>query len=79
MPDVSSPFSIPGDVPVVADRPRESTQDGWGWIELFAASQLLWGALLFVPGVQPYRMYIRALPYVASLAALVFAMRRPSG
>ena len=82
MPHVSSPSSdgaLAGDIPVLTDRPRESTQDRWGWIELFTAIQLLWGALLFIPGVQPYRMYIRALPYVASLGALVFAMRRTSG
>ena len=47
-------------------------QERWGWVELFVAIQFLWGALLFVPGAQPYRMYIRALPYVASLGALVF-------
>ena len=82
MPDVSSLSShgaLAGDIPVLTDRPRESTQDRWGWIELFAAIQILWGALLFIPGVQPYRIYIRALPYVASLGALVFAMRRSSG
>ena len=85
MPDVSSrsnagalpSYRIPGEIPV-ADWPGESTHAGWGWIELFAAIQILWGALLFVPGVQPYRIYIRALPYVASLGALVFAMLRTS-
>src|SRR5687768_9603931 len=81
MAHVPPPFSLslPGDVPVVAGRARESTPHGWGWIELFVTIQLLWGALLFIPGVQPYRMYIRAVPYVASLGALVFAMGRSSG
>ena len=63
----------------VPDWPRAPARAGVGWIELFAAIQILWGALLFVPGVQPYRIYIRALPYVASLGALVLAMLRPSG
>jgi hypothetical protein len=43
----------------------------WGWLELFVLSQVLWGVLLFVPGSQSFRIYIRAFPYVASLAALV--------
>jgi hypothetical protein len=51
----------------------------WGWIELFIGIQLLWGVLLFVPGIQPYRAYIRALPYVASLAGLLFFLRRNTG
>jgi hypothetical protein len=50
----------------------------WGWIELFAAIQLLGGGALFIPSVQSYRMYIRAVPYVASLGALVFFTGRGS-
>jgi hypothetical protein len=78
MPHVSLLSDVLADVPVIADRPRQSTAGRWGWIELFAAIQLLSGAVLFIPGVQPSRMYIRALPYVASLAALVFSLRRTS-
>ena len=51
-------------------------REPWGWIELFAAIQLLWGVLLFIPGAQPYRVIVRALPYVTSLAALLFVLRR---
>lgn len=58
---------------------RHEAAEGWGWIELFVAIQLLWGLLLFVPGMQPLRVYIRALPYVTSLGALVFYMRRGTG
>src|SRR5918992_4351047 len=43
----------------------------WGWLEWFVLVQVLWGALLFVPGSQAYRIYIRAFPYIASLVALV--------
>jgi hypothetical protein len=64
---------------MVADSPRVSVKERWGWIELFAAIQILWGALFFLPGVQPYRQYIRAVPYLASLGALVWCMRGPSG
>jgi hypothetical protein len=46
------------------------------WLELFLATQFLWGVLLFIPGAQPYRGYIRALPYVASLALLVLYLLR---
>ncbi len=48
----------------------------WGWVELFVAIQLLWGLFLFVPGMQAVRVYVRALPYLASLGALVYCLRR---
>jgi hypothetical protein len=54
-------------------------RERWGWPELFIAIQLLWGAVLFLPGAQGYRLYIRALPYVISGAALVYYFRRPTG
>jgi hypothetical protein len=78
MPHLSPPSNV---LPYAraTDAPRASARERWGGVELFVAMQLLWGALLFMPGAQPYRMYIRALPYVASLGALVFAMRRSSG
>ncbi len=47
----------------------------WGWIEWFMLAQVLWGVLLFVPGSQGYRAYIRAFPYAASLIALVAGTR----
>lgn len=52
------------------DAPRARTSERWGWLELFAVIQLAWGVLLFLPDVQPYRMFIRAVPYVSSLVAL---------
>jgi hypothetical protein len=53
-------------------------REGWGWIEWFTISQVFWGVLLFMPGSQAYRMYIRAFPYVMSLIALA-ACARSSG
>src|SRR5215213_3457154 len=47
----------------------------WGWLELFVLVQVLWGVLLFMPGSQAYRFYIRGFPYLTSLAALVACMR----
>jgi hypothetical protein len=47
----------------------------WGWLELFVLSQVFWGVLLFIPGSQAFRVYIRAFPYVASLAALLSCAR----
>lgn len=47
----------------------------WGWLEYFVLAQVLWGVLLFVPGSQAYRIYIRAFPYVASLVALGVCVR----
>ena len=40
--------------------------------------QVFWGVLLFLPGSQAFRTYIRAFPYVTSLVALV-ACARSSG
>jgi hypothetical protein len=50
-------------------------REPWGWLELFVLSQVFWGVLLFVPGSQAFRVYIRAFPYVASLAALLSCAR----
>jgi hypothetical protein len=47
----------------------------WGWLEFFVMVQVLWGVLLFVPGSQAYRIYIRGFPYVASLIALGACLR----
>ena len=78
MPHLSPPSSLAGAMPFVADRPRVSVKEPWGWIELFVTIQILWGALFFLPGVQPYRQYIRAVPYLASLGALAWSERRAS-
>lgn len=44
----------------------------WGWAELFIAIQFLWGLVMFVPGAQAYRSYIRAVPFLTSLGALCY-------
>jgi hypothetical protein len=59
--------------------PRSDDREPWGWAELFIAGQFLWGVALFLPGMQAYRPYLRALPYLSSMAALVYYFRRPTG
>jgi hypothetical protein len=62
----------------VHDTPIEYTgtpSAAWGWLEFFVLVQVLWGVLLFVPGSQAYRIYIRGFPYVASLIALGACLR----
>jgi hypothetical protein len=54
-------------------------RDRWGWVEIFLAIQLLWGAALFIPGAQAYRTPVRALPYLTSAAALIYYFRTPTG
>ena len=54
---------------------EQSTYVGWGWLEVFVLLQVLWGVLLFLPGSQAYRIYIRGFPYVASLIALGACLR----
>lgn len=64
--------------PNVHDVPEEAEHTPgppWGWLEIFVLVQVLWGLLLFVPGSQGYRIYIRGFPYVASLVALVACLR----
>jgi hypothetical protein len=56
----------------------EISKEGWGWIEWFTIAQIFWGVLLFLPGSQAYRTYIRAFPYVMSLVALA-ACAKSSG
>ena len=51
----------------------------WGWAEVFVALQLVLGVVLFLPGAQTYRTVIRALPYVASGAALIYYFRNATG
>lgn len=43
-----------------------------GLVELFILVQLLWGALLFMPGAQAFRVYVRVMPYAASLLLFAF-------
>jgi hypothetical protein len=49
------------------------------WIELFVAVQFLWGALLFLPGAQSFRVVVRALPYASSLGLLGFYLFKRFG
>jgi len=47
-----------------------------GWLFLFLGIQYLSSALLLLPASQPYRMFIRALPYAASLGLLLIYLIR---
>lgn len=69
------PAALQPAVDEAADQEAGVPDDGWGWLELFVLVQVLWGVLLFVPGSQAYRIYIRGFPYVASLVALGVCVR----
>lgn len=73
-----APHLIRDQVPTVAEgwwRLSGGTQ----WLTLFLAIQFLWGLILFVPGTQAIRTYVRALPYLSSLVFLgVYFTRRIS-
>lgn len=45
-------------------------------MEAFVAVQLLWGLLLFIPGMQALRLLVRVLPYATSLGALILFLKR---
>jgi hypothetical protein len=71
--DIAFPIALHANVEpsdYVAER-----DEPWGWLELFVVSQVFWGVLLFIPGSQAFRIYVRAFPYVASLAALLGCAR----
>jgi hypothetical protein len=65
--------------PAEPDARPAPVADRWGWVEIFIAIQLLWGVMLFVPGMQPFRVYIRAAPYATSLAALAYYAAQGTG
>ena len=52
----------------VISRPEKA--DGRGWLELFIAVQYCSTAVLLIPGTQPIRIFVRALPYMLSLSML---------
>ncbi len=67
------PVALQIDWPEAAHVAQRS--EPWGWLELFLVTQVFWGVLLFVPGSQAFRIYIRGFPYICSLAALVSCTR----
>jgi hypothetical protein len=75
-----SEFVFPSAIqpPVFDERPAETRDDRWGWLEIFVLIQVFWAVLLFIPGSQAYRMYIRAFPYASSLVALAACARTAS-
>ncbi len=55
--------------------PQPVQREPWGWLEVFVLIQVFWGLLLFAPGSQAFRTYIRAFPYLSSFAALMISSR----
>ena len=67
----------PGEVEPGASTAVRTLWDRAEWIEIFVAVQFLWGALIFIPGAQQYRGFIRALPYVSSVGMLgLYTLKR---
>jgi len=60
------------------DEAPQAKREPWGWLEVFVLVQVFWGVMLFIPGSQAYRVYIRGFPYIASLVALVSCLRAGS-
>src|SRR5512141_1084997 len=69
----------PPTAPAPIKRVARAFRERYPLVDIFIAVQFLWGALLFIPGVQSYRALIRALPYVSSVALVVpyFTQRTP--
>ena len=75
---MSSPWlpssALTYDVGVCGDHTK-TRDESWGWAELFIGMQLLWGLLMFVPGIQANRIVVRAMPYVVSGGAIIYYFR----
>jgi len=72
-------MTLPGGALALPETVAEPRRARWGWPELFIAGQMLWGVVLFLPGAQEQRTLIRAMPYIASGAALAYYFGRPTG
>jgi hypothetical protein len=57
------------------DEEQPVQHERWGWLEVFVLIQVFWGLLLFLPGSQAFRVYIRAFPYLSSFVALIACTR----
>ena len=73
--EIIFPVALDPQAGEAADEHAAAPHAGWGWLEFFVLVQVLWGVLLFIPGSQAFRIYIRAFPFVASLVALGLCMR----
>jgi hypothetical protein len=51
---------------------RVQRQERWGFPEFFVVSQTVIPALLYFPGTQPFRLYIRIASFVISFATLIW-------
>lgn len=60
--DRSAPRQVAGTLP----------KERWGFPELFVVSQTLIPALLYFPGTQPFRLYIRVASFAISFGALLW-------
>jgi hypothetical protein len=64
-------FPVPP-APAAEPAPRRSAAGPWGLPELFIISQTALPALLFLPGTQPVRFYVRVASFAISLALLAW-------
>ena len=58
--------------PVAAAQARTLPKERWGFPEFFVVSQTLIPALLYFPGTQPFRLYIRVASFAISFATLAW-------
>lgn len=64
-----------------APAPARTAAAPWGFPEFFVISQTAIPALLYLPGTQPFRLYIRVASFAISFATLIWwaaAAHRPS-
>lgn len=58
--------------PRVASAAAAQARAHWGFPEFFVVSQTAIPALLYLPGTQPFRLYIRVASFAISLATLIW-------
>jgi hypothetical protein len=57
---------------VPASQSTRVSKERWGFPEFFVVSQTLIPALLYLPGTQPFRLYIRVASFAISFATLLW-------
>jgi hypothetical protein len=69
-------IAMPRHSPVAVSAPLIAGRAPWGFPEAFVISQTLLPALLYLPGAQDTRLWLRVAPFLISLAALGWWLTR---
>jgi hypothetical protein len=69
---MTASVALAADAPIHSRSVPTVRKERWGFPEFFVISQTLIPALLYFPGTQPFRLYIRIASFVISFATLLW-------